>query len=57
MKNLDGCGNRAIITGEKGKGDAELFNLLVLEQFKIGEIYCTLRLIFLLLINKKPISI
>ena len=28
MRNLDGHGVRVIITGEKGEGDAELFNLL-----------------------------
>ena len=28
VRNLDGCGVRVIITGGRGKGDAELFNSL-----------------------------
>ena len=27
-RNLDGCGFHVIVTGDKGKGDAELFNSL-----------------------------
>ena len=27
-RNLDGCGVHVIVTGDRGKGDAELFNLL-----------------------------